>query len=48
MPRVHAAYQRLAVLGIRMLGAVVNGTQHDRYPSGYHYVVQENPNEEEE
>ncbi len=41
LPRVQAAYQRLALLGIRMLGAVVNGTQHDRYPADYHYVVQD-------
>ncbi len=41
LPRVHAAYQRLAALGIRMLGAVVNGTQHDRYPADYHYLVQD-------
>ena len=38
MPRVYAAYQRLAMLGIRILGAVVNGTQHDRYgATGYNY-----------
>jgi capsular exopolysaccharide synthesis family protein len=35
LPRVYAAYQRLAVLGIRMLGAVVNGTGSDSYGSGY-------------
>jgi capsular exopolysaccharide synthesis family protein len=28
-PRVYAACQRLATLGIRVLGAVVNGTRHD-------------------
>ncbi len=38
MPRVYAAYQRLSMLGVRILGAVVNGTQHDRYGgSGYNY-----------
>jgi succinoglycan biosynthesis transport protein ExoP len=41
LPRVQAAYQRLAMLGIRMLGAVVNGTQHDRYPADYHYIAQD-------
>jgi succinoglycan biosynthesis transport protein ExoP len=41
MPRIHAAYQRLALLGIRMLGAVVNGTQHDRYPADYHHIAQD-------
>ena len=41
LPRVQAAYQRLAMLGIRMLGAVVNGTQNDRYPADYHYIAQE-------
>lgn len=39
MPKVYAAYQRLAMLGIRMLGAVVNGTQESTYGSDYHYVV---------
>jgi succinoglycan biosynthesis transport protein ExoP len=38
LPRVYAAYQRLAVLGIRMLGAVVNGTHDDLYPADYRYV----------
>jgi capsular exopolysaccharide synthesis family protein len=38
MPRVYAAYQRLAMLGVRILGAVVNGTQQDRYGNtGYNY-----------
>jgi capsular exopolysaccharide synthesis family protein len=32
VPKVYAAYERLAVLGIRMLGAVVNGT-----PGQSHY-----------
>lgn len=41
MPRVYAAYQRLALLGIRMLGAVVNGTDHDLYPADYNYVASE-------
>jgi polysaccharide biosynthesis transport protein len=27
VPMVHAAYERLAMLGIRMLGAVINGTE---------------------
>ncbi len=42
LPRVYAAYQRLALLGIRMLGAVVNGTSHDLYPADYNYVASEN------
>jgi hypothetical protein len=29
LPRVEAAYQRLARLDIRMLGAVLNGTPQD-------------------
>lgn len=41
LPRVYAAYQRLAVLGVRMLGAVVNGTSHDLYPADYNYVASE-------
>jgi capsular exopolysaccharide synthesis family protein len=39
MPKVYAAYQRLAMLGIRMLGAVVSGTQEAAYGSNYHYIV---------
>ena len=39
MPKVYAAYQRLAMLGIRMLGAVVSGTHEATYRSEYHYVV---------
>ena len=39
LPRVYAAYQRLAVLDIRMLGAVVNGTEDDLRPVDYHYTV---------
>lgn len=42
LPRVYAAYQRLSLLGIRMLGAVVNGTSHDLYPADYNYVASEN------
>jgi capsular exopolysaccharide synthesis family protein len=35
-PRVYAAYQRLAALGIRVLGAVVNGSREEGlYGSGY-------------
>ena len=36
-PRVYAAYQRLATLGIRVFGAVVNGMPHEIYENGYHY-----------
>ncbi len=39
LPKVHAAYQRLASLGIRMLGAIVTGAQTDHYGSEYQYVV---------
>lgn len=42
LPRVYSAYQRLSLLGIRMLGAVVNGTSHDLYPADYNYVASEN------
>jgi capsular exopolysaccharide synthesis family protein len=39
-PVVNAACQRLANLGIRMLGAVVNGVQrHEMYDAGYSYAV---------
>jgi succinoglycan biosynthesis transport protein ExoP len=39
MPKVYAAYQRLAMLGIRMLGAVVSGTREASYGSDYRYVT---------
>jgi hypothetical protein len=38
MPRVYAAYQRLAMLGIHMFGAVVNGTRADIYGDNYDYT----------
>jgi capsular exopolysaccharide synthesis family protein len=37
MPAVYAAYQRLAMLGIRTLGMVVNGTRDAAYSSSYYY-----------
>jgi capsular exopolysaccharide synthesis family protein len=39
LPRVHAAYQRLEALGVRILGAVVNGAVVDRAHYGYRYVT---------
>jgi capsular exopolysaccharide synthesis family protein len=41
VPKVYAAVQRLATLGIRILGAVVNGTRDDVYHAAYPYVVEE-------
>jgi capsular exopolysaccharide synthesis family protein len=38
-PRVHAAYQRLTNLGIRVLGAVVNGMPTDAYEHGGPYLT---------
>jgi capsular exopolysaccharide synthesis family protein len=35
LPRVYAAQQRLAALGVRILGAVINGTPADAYGSEY-------------
>ncbi|AGA26797.1 GumC family protein [Singulisphaera acidiphila] len=35
IPTVHAAYERLSRLGIRMLGAIVTGEQTDHYGSSY-------------
>jgi Mrp family chromosome partitioning ATPase len=35
MPSVHAAYERLATLGVRVLGAVVNGVAGDLYAPAY-------------
>jgi capsular exopolysaccharide synthesis family protein len=37
IPTVYAAYQRLATLGVRMLGAVVNGVHRDAYGYSYRY-----------
>jgi capsular exopolysaccharide synthesis family protein len=34
LPKVYAAYQRLAMLGVPMVGAVVNGTLDDQYSYG--------------
>jgi hypothetical protein len=34
---VYAACQRLTSLGIRVLGAIVNGTQEDVYGGDYQY-----------
>ena len=39
-PRVHAATQRLSSLGIRVLGAVVNGMKPEDYGGGYDYTAQ--------
>ena len=35
LPRILAAYQRLAMLGVRMLGAVVNGARETVYDPAY-------------
>jgi succinoglycan biosynthesis transport protein ExoP len=37
LPSVYAAYERLAMLRIRILGAVVNGTRGDSYGTSYTY-----------
>jgi capsular exopolysaccharide synthesis family protein len=39
-PRVYAAGQRLTSLGIRVLGAVVNGMKPEDYGGGYVYTAQ--------
>jgi len=39
MPKVYAAYHRLELLGINVLGAVVSGTDEIVYSSGYHYTI---------
>jgi succinoglycan biosynthesis transport protein ExoP len=44
IPNVYAAYQRLATLGIRMLGAVVNGVHKDAYGASYHYYARQAAN----
>jgi capsular exopolysaccharide synthesis family protein len=39
-PRVYAASQRLATLGIRVFGAVINGMPEEEYGGGYAYKLQ--------
>jgi capsular exopolysaccharide synthesis family protein len=39
LPKVYAAYQRLAMLGVPILGAVVNGTLDDQYSYGSRTVT---------
>jgi succinoglycan biosynthesis transport protein ExoP len=39
IPKVHAAYERLSRLGIRMLGAIVTGEQADYYGNTYQYTA---------
>jgi Mrp family chromosome partitioning ATPase len=43
LPKVYAAYQRMASLGCKMLGAVVHGTASDSYSSEYQQVMQPTP-----
>jgi capsular exopolysaccharide synthesis family protein len=38
-PRVHAAAQRLASLGVRVLGTVVNGIPEEVYETGHAYAA---------
>jgi succinoglycan biosynthesis transport protein ExoP len=42
LPQVYAAYQRLAMVGVRMLGAVINGARGDTYGSEYQQVMKSN------
>jgi len=39
LPQVYAAYERLAVLHIRTLGAVVNGISGGSYGAGDYYYI---------
>ena len=39
IPKVHAAYERMSSLGIRMLGAIVTGEQSDHYGGDYQYAA---------
>ena len=36
-PNVYAAYERMTSLGIRVIGAVVNGVRKDHYGYAYRY-----------
>jgi capsular exopolysaccharide synthesis family protein len=42
LPPIYAAYQKLSMLGVRILGAVINGTHHSTYGYGRNYL----PNKE--
>jgi capsular exopolysaccharide synthesis family protein len=42
IPNVYTAYQRLSALGVRMLGAVVNGVHRDAYGYSPHYYAGKN------
>jgi capsular exopolysaccharide synthesis family protein len=39
VPHVQAAYDRIARLGVRMLGAVINGAESDAYQYSSHYYI---------
>jgi polysaccharide biosynthesis transport protein len=45
LPAVYAAYERLAELGVKILGAVITGIQCDRYSSYYSYESDSLPGE---
>lgn len=38
LPLVYAAYQKLSMVGVPMLGAVINGTHEDTYGYGHYYA----------
>jgi len=42
LPQVYLACQKLNMVGVRMLGAVINGTQGDTYGYGYSYGYNRN------
>jgi capsular exopolysaccharide synthesis family protein len=48
VPKVQAAYERLAMLGVRMLGAVIAGTRAENYDASYAYNVPQPENVESE
>jgi len=48
LPEVYAAQERLALLRIRILGAVVSGTSGSAYGSGYDYATPVTPRQEPE
>jgi succinoglycan biosynthesis transport protein ExoP len=39
IPSVYAGYERLATLGVRMLGAVVSGIPIERYGDDYNFII---------
>jgi hypothetical protein len=42
LPSVYAAHERMTGLGIRILGAVINGAREGVYESTYQFIASQN------